>query len=164
MPSLLTRILSAPSDCFHTAGRTDSRVDGCPFLEQVVNAGEDVRFVVFMDDQVQGRLAFVGGQVHRIFVLLYQDLKAGKLAFLGCEVDGCEALRSAEHRMGAGPTTPDFRIGAVSPCVPWRCSQPFIPLPSCFQMGFLRVDLGPQHRKGPFRAPQRQFIRWPFCG
>lgn len=84
--------------------RPDSRVDGCPFLEQVVNAGEDVRFVVFMDDQVQGRLAFVGGQVHRIFVLLYQDLKAGKLAFLGCEVDGCEALRSAEHRMGEGPT------------------------------------------------------------
>lgn len=30
--------------------RLDSRVDGCPFLEQVVNAGDNVRPVVFMDD------------------------------------------------------------------------------------------------------------------
>lgn len=30
--------------------RLDLRVDGCPFLKQVVNAGEGVLLVVLMDD------------------------------------------------------------------------------------------------------------------
>lgn len=81
-------------------GRLDLRVDGCSFLKQVVNAGEEVR-LVFMDDEVQGPQAFVGRQIHRKLVLLYQDPKAGKLSFQGCEVDGCEALRSGEHRRGS---------------------------------------------------------------
>lgn len=68
---------------------------------------------------MQGRLAFIGGQVHRIFVLLYQDLKTGKLAFLGCEVDGCEPLRSGERRerlsrVEAELTTPPSVLGLSS--------------------------------------------------
>lgn len=66
-------------------------------LKQIVNAGEGHGLVVPVDDQVQGCLAIVGGQVHRKIVLLYQDLQARKLATLGCKVDGSEALWGPEE-------------------------------------------------------------------
>lgn len=93
---------------------------------------------------MQGRQAFGGGQIHRKFVILYQDLKTGKLAFLGCEVDGCEALRSGERRKrlsktGAEPTTRPSGLGLSS--VPVSLGGVHSPLsPLCFQMSLLRVD------------------------
>lgn len=66
-------------------------------LKQIVNAGEGHGLVVPVDDQMQGCLAIVGGQVHRKLILLYQGLKTCKLAILGCEVDGSETLWRPEE-------------------------------------------------------------------
>lgn len=92
---------------------------------------------------MQGRLAFVGGQIHRIFVLLYQDLKTGKLAFLSCEVDGCEALRSGEHRKrlsrGAEPTTPPSVLGSWFPVFLGGVHSPLSPYLSASKWTFYEL-------------------------